>query len=113
MSSCQEGLEIRLLQQAQTAIRKLLAQKAGRQDLSLSEMEDLVGDFETHLRQTVLQELVNEIPPQDVRICQECGGKLRYKGQKRKRVETLRGEVEVERGYYHCAACGRGSFPPR
>ncbi len=97
MSSCEERLEIRLLQQAQTAIRKLLEQKDGRQDLSLSEMEDLV----------------NDIPAQDARICQDCGAKLRYKGQKTKRVETLRGEVEVERGYYHCASCGRGYFPPR
>jgi uncharacterized protein with PIN domain len=113
MSSCQEDLEIRLLKQAHTAIGKLLDQKGGRQDLSLIEMEDLVGDFEVNLRQTVLQEWVNEIPAQDVRICHECGGKLRYKGQKTKRVETVRGEVEVERDYYHCAECGRGYFPPR
>ncbi len=113
MSSYQEELEIRLMKQAQTAIRKLLDEKDGRQDLSLSEMEDLVGGFENNLRQTVMQELVNEIPPQDVRVCHECGGKLRYKGKKSKRVETVRGEVEVERDYYHCVACGRGYFPPR
>ena len=112
MSTESDELEARLLKQAEKAIRNLLEQKGGRRDLSLSEMEDLVGEFEIDLRQTVMQELVDEAQSQAVGICADCGGKRRYKGKKSKRVVTLWGEVEVERDYYHCVTCKRGYFPP-
>jgi hypothetical protein len=112
MSTESDELEARLLKQAEKAIRNLLEQKGGRRDLSLSEMEDLVGEFEIDLRQTVMQELVDEAQSQAVGFCADCGSKRRYKGKKSKRVVTLRGEVEVERDYYHCESCKRGYFPP-
>jgi hypothetical protein len=28
-------------------------------------------------------------------------------------VESRLGGIEIERGYYYCAACQSGSFPPR
>ena len=46
-------------------------------------------------------------------LCPQCGKAMRYKGQKRKEVESWLGGIEVERGYYYCAACESGSFPPR
>jgi hypothetical protein len=45
--------------------------------------------------------------------CSQCGKAMRYKGQKRKGVESRLGGIEIERGYYSCAACESGSFPPR
>ena len=48
-----------------------------------------------------------EAPP-----CPQCGKAMRYKGQKRKEVASRLGAIEVERGYYHCATCESGSFPP-
>lgn len=45
-------------------------------------------------------------------LCPHCGKPMRYKGQKRKEVEGRLGGIEVERGYYYCAACASGSFPP-
>ena len=59
-----------------------------------------------------MQELVDEAQTQGNGLCPDCGGKLRHKGKKLKRVVTVRGEVEVERDYYHCAQCGTGYFPP-
>jgi DNA repair exonuclease SbcCD ATPase subunit len=46
-------------------------------------------------------------------LCPQCGQAMRDKGQKRKVVESRLGGMEVERGYYYCAACESGSFPPR
>jgi len=45
-------------------------------------------------------------------MCPTCAGKLRYKGKRKRRVVTVRGEIEVERDYYVCTACGAGYFPP-
>ena len=112
MTENREDLEKRLLDQAKEAISQMLAKKDGRRDLSMTEMEDLVGELEVDFRQGVLQELVDESQSQSKGLCPHCQGKLRNKGKRHKRLITLRGEVEVERDYYICLDCGEGYFPP-
>ena len=107
-----EDLEKRLLDQARQAISQLLTKKEGRRDLSMTEMEDLVGELEVDFRQGVLQELVGESQRQNKGMCPHCQGKLRNKGKRRKRLITVRGEIEVDRDYYVCLDCGEGYFPP-
>lgn len=107
-----EDLKKQLQARAYEAIEKLLEQKAGRRDLSMSEMEDIVGEFELEVRQSLLQEMVADAQETKSGVCETCGGKLRYKGRKSKQVVTLRGEVVVERDYYQCETCGTGYFPP-
>ncbi|MBI5668058.1 MAG: hypothetical protein HZC41_08610 [Chloroflexi bacterium] len=75
-------------------------------------MEDLVGDFESEIRQSLMQEMVADAQVTQQGLCEPCGGKLRYKGKKSKHVVTGRDEVVVERDYYHCEQCGIGYFPP-
>ena len=112
MPTQSDDLKKRLQERANEAIEKLLAQKGGRRDLSMDEMEDLVGDFELEVRQMTMQEMVAEAQQNQSGMCETCGGKLRYKGKKPKQVVTLRGEVTVERDYYQCETCGSGYFPP-
>ena len=50
MTESREDLKSRLLQRVQGSIDNLIAQKAGRRDLSMTEMEDLVGELEVELR---------------------------------------------------------------
>lgn len=40
-----------------------------------------------------------------------CGRQARYAGRRRKRFESVLGELELERAYYHCAGCGQGFYP--
>jgi hypothetical protein len=112
MSSTSDELEKRLQKRAHEAIQKLLEPKADRRDLSMSEMEDLVGDFEIDIRQSLMQEMVAEVQADHRGLGEAWGGRLRYKGKKPKPVVTLRGEVKVERDYYQCERCGKGYFPP-
>lgn len=112
MSASSDELRSRLQERAYEAIENLLRQKAGRRDLSMSEMEDLVGDLEIELRQSLLQEMVVDAQQTRPGLCERCGGKLRYIGKKSRQVVTLRGEVKVERDYYQCQTCGKGHFPP-
>lgn len=44
--------------------------------------------------------------------CPKCGERMRYKGKKRTRVESRLGELAIARGYYYCAHCKCGLFPP-
>ncbi len=82
---------------------------------NLSAIEDEV----LKLRQQFGQEMANVVVEgqeggQSVEApsCIHCEKAMRYKGQKRKEVESLLGGIEVVRGYYYCAACASGFFPP-
>ena len=44
--------------------------------------------------------------------CPGCGEPMRYKGKKTTTVESRLGELRVKRGYYYCAHCKCGLFPP-
>ena len=44
--------------------------------------------------------------------CQGCEVEMKYKGQKKKQVETMAGGVGLERAYYYCPTCQVGLFPP-
>jgi len=40
-----------------------------------------------------------------------CGGLARLAGRRPRIIVTVLGEIEIERAYYHCAACGQGTCP--
>lgn len=112
MPSKREELKAKLLADAERAIDEMLNDKQFSEAMTLSEIENLVGEAEAKFSQAMTQELVREHPEPKGGFCPECGGKLRYKGKRRKPLVTMRGEVEVERGYYVCQGCGAGYFPP-
>jgi YgiT-type zinc finger domain-containing protein len=46
--------------------------------------------------------------------CPKCGGALKKKGKKKRKLETNGGqEIEFEREYVACQSCGHGFFPSR
>jgi len=44
--------------------------------------------------------------------CKVCEKRMRYGGRKKREMESKVGQMEIERGYYHCVTCGAGFFPP-
>lgn len=40
-----------------------------------------------------------------------CGGLARFAGRRPRTILTVLSEIEIERAYYHCEACGRGFCP--
>lgn len=41
----------------------------------------------------------------------DCGGTLRFVGNRVKNINTIFGWIEVSRAYYHCADCGQVDVP--
>jgi hypothetical protein len=41
----------------------------------------------------------------------ECGALARYAGRREKTFESVLGPLQLERAYFHCAACGNGFCP--
>jgi len=107
-----EEVKAKLLVEAEKAIDEMLSHRAFDEAMTLSEMEQVVGEVEAEISQALMQGLVNGNWKQKSDGCPDCGGKLRNKGKRRKPLVTVRGEIEVERDYYVCTECGRGYFPP-
>lgn len=84
------------------------------EELSLDEIEDLALDLRHQVSEDITQALVDHQGKQahPDEYCPQCGGRMRNKGRKRRRVITQSGDVEVERTYYDCETCQAGHFPP-
>lgn len=114
MPNKREELEQELLGQAQKAIRKLLDELPEASEITLSEMEKATGVMGQAIMQQTLQSLVEmkQEPTSNEVRCESCNERMSRRGKRKKRMVTIRGEVEVERPYYVCPSCGAGRFPP-
>lgn len=112
MPNKKDDLKAKLRAEAEASIEKMLSDERVSQQMTITEIEAVIGELEMDFRQRVLQEVIGEQEEQSP-SCPDCGGKLRNKGKRSKRLVTLRGETDVERSYYQCTDCGKGIFPPR
>jgi hypothetical protein len=112
--SGEEELKRRMLKEAEEAIEELLKKREMPEEITLSEIEELVGEAGEQVKAGITRVLVAESEDrQDVILkCEKCGRRMDYKGQKSKRVVTETGEVTVKRAYYYCPHCRVGIFPP-
>jgi len=112
MSNKKDELKARLVEEAEAALEQMLSDQRMGKQMTITEIEDVIGEMEQDFRQRVLGEIMGEQEEQAV-ACPECGGKLRNKGKHNKRLVTLRGDADLNRSYYQCEDCGKGVFPPR
>jgi tRNA(Ile2) C34 agmatinyltransferase TiaS len=107
-------LQVRLEAAAKAAIAKLLAERPLPAEATLADIEQAALTAGQEIQQAIAAELAREsaveLPAWP--NCPQCGQKMKSKGKRRRRIVTEAGEIEVERLYYHCAACGQGFFPP-
>lgn len=103
-----------LVAAAEAAVVKALAERALPAQATLADIERVARSAGQQLEQAVATALAQESAAEVSAWpnCPHCGQKMKNKGQRRRRVVTETGEIEVERTYYHCAACGQGIFPP-
>jgi hypothetical protein len=103
----------------QAAAERLIEQLLDWDETNARPNLTAIEDEVLKLRQQFGQEMADVMvegqesrQPVEASACPACGKTMRYKGQKRKEVESRLGGIEVKRGYYYCAACESGSFPP-
>lgn len=94
---------------------ELRAWRAAHPEASLDEIGEQVGQRRRGLMGALMGVLAQQ--EGDGREatgsrCACCGQELAYKGQAKREVQHLEGEVGLERAYYHCPKCGQGFFPP-
>ena len=115
MKRTREQIKADLMAEAVGVIEELLAweRQAGAPDLT--EMEDEVLKLRQRLGQRLLEAVIEDQEarqPAQAPPCPQCGAEMRYKGRKETAIESRLGGLKVERGYYYCARCASGLFPP-
>jgi hypothetical protein len=104
------------MKQAEGVIDRLLDWTDETTEPNLTQIEGKVLELRKQFSEEMAREVIETQEAKQLAVgpsCPECGGAMRYKGQKGVRPQTWVGEVAFERGYYYCAQCKVGFFPPR
>jgi hypothetical protein len=116
MSGVRERRKVRLMKEAERLIDELLEWTDSTEEPNLGQIEGVVLKLRQRFSEEMAREVVEAQEAKRPAIgprCAKCGREMTYKGQKKIVWQTWVGDVEVERGYYHCARCKEGIFPPR
>jgi DNA-binding transcriptional MerR regulator len=103
------------MKEAESVIDKLLDWNEETPEPTLSQIEKIVLELRQQLSEKMAQEVVTSQEAKQPAVgppCPKCRQAMTYKGQKRVTPQTWVGDVEIERGYYHCGKCKQGFFPP-
>lgn len=114
MPSPDDELRRELLEETEAIIDRLLAGKKPPEEITLTDIEQVVLTAGRQFQAVLTERLVEKIEAvrEVANGCPTCGGRLRHKGYRSRRVVTETGEVTIKRAYYYCEHCRRGVFPP-
>jgi hypothetical protein len=103
------------MEQAESVIDELLDWNDKTTEPNLTQIEDVVLELRKRFSEEMAREVIEAQETKQPAVapsCRKCGQAMTYKGQKPIEPRTWVGEVGIERGYYHCAGCKEGLFPP-
>lgn len=109
-----EELRARLMAEAERVIDDMLAKKSAPDQITMRDIEQLALESGWDFREQVVKHLTQTSVGSETETvrCPTCGGVMQRRGKRAKQVVSEAGEVRLERQYYYCEGCGRGSFPP-
>ena len=116
MQKSKRQLKANFLKEAEQIFDELMAWDDAVGEPNMREIEKKVLGLRKRLGEGMLKGIIarqEKRQPAEEQICEECGEQMENKGLKRKGVESMVGEIELERGYYYCVKCKQGHFPPR
>jgi len=110
-----DELKAVMMGEAEVVISRLVAERKRGDGLTLTEIEQVVLAAGQQLQRALTEKLLaaGEAERREPRpLCRRCGGRMRHKGYRDKRVVTETGEVLLRRAYFYCETCRQGIFPP-
>lgn len=115
MKHTRKQKEAQLLAEAQSVIEEFLDWEEQTDKPNLTQIEDIVLRLRERLGQRMAEVAISDQDakqPVEAPVCRMCQETLRYKGQKGADVMGRIGNLAIDRGYYYCARCHSGLFPP-
>lgn len=81
-------------------------------DCLFSAIEDLAANLGDELaRSLIVQQATEKREARAEECCPSCQRPGRWKGQRPRRLQTRRGEIEIHEPEYYCSACRKSFFP--
>ena len=115
MKKSKKEMKANFLKEAEKIFDELMAWDDATVEPNLREIETKVLELRKRLGEDLARVTVSrqeKRQPAEKQICEGCGEQMENKGLKRKGIESLVGEIELEREYYYCKKCKQGNFPP-
>lgn len=115
MKKTRGQLKAELMKGFEKRLDEALDWQEGRATFGLTELEDYLLGVGEEVQEVMAEGLLGQVEskqPSEAPCCERCGQGMEYKGQKQKWVVTRLGEIRVNRSYYWCPGCRRGTFPP-
>jgi DNA-directed RNA polymerase subunit RPC12/RpoP len=115
MKKSRGQIKVELMGKLENALERVLDWQEDHVSFTLTELEDFVLGLREEMGADIAEAVVGQLESKqvaDVLGCPTCGGKMVYKGQEEKYIETRLGGLEIERGRYWCPRCEQGIFPP-
>lgn len=115
MKSSEEKLKAEFLAEAGDLFDQLMTWDEQTREPDMSQIEEMVLQLRQRLGEQMAQAVMarqEKRQPAEKVICPQCQGEAETKGQKRNRVESRVGSLQLERSYYYCPRCRQGFFPP-
>jgi hypothetical protein len=115
MNETLADLKAELMTEAEGLIDELVAWTSDTPRPTLTQIEDIILKLRQRLSERMAlaviaaQATVRPVPGPG---CPTCGREMHYKDMKANTVESRVGVLPLERGYYYCATCQSGLFPP-
>jgi hypothetical protein len=108
-------LKAELMAVAEAQIDEVVKWNSSHEQPTLREIEEVVLAVRQRLGEAMARAVVQRqasVRPVPGPVCAACGQEMRYKDSHKKQVTSWVGEMAIERGYYYCAHCRSGLFPP-
>lgn len=115
MKKTREALRQELRQKSESLIEDILDWYEANDNPTMSQIEAQVLSIRERLGQETAEQLIQAqeaVHPPTVPLCPNCQQVMRYKGDKKKRIDGLIGTMGIQRAYYYCPTCQKGLFPP-
>lgn len=115
MQKSKNQLKANFVKEAEKVIDELMAWDDAMVEPNMREIEMKVLGLRKRLGEDLVQGIIarqEKRQPAEKQICEGCGEQMENKGLKSKGVESMVGEIELEREYYYCVKCQQGHFPP-
>jgi len=107
-----KGLQTALESEVLQEVEALLGREAVA-ELDFEALEMTLRQGTLRLAARAIEQRINADTSDEVgsRTPCRCGGEAHFLGRRSKQFHSVLGPLRLERAFYHCAACGHGSFP--